>query len=353
MSKPRDGQRVVLEGDGMASVCAARLLTDAGVSCVLERNARPKLAAILLGEQTQHLLRELFPIPKADEGDEDLFEGFARISRRIVLWGDAPEPLNLPHRGVVAPEGELLARLWRRVPALASADPQQPVPAAGWRIQSTRANIAADQERCFGSRRARFALVELREGAEPEACWVESVADGWLFLLSLGGGKATLIAVGDTDTVDQLLAGSRLVATQVGRTLQEPSAPIPAYPRLLRSLVEGGRVACGTAAMSFDPLCGEGAGNAVREAFLAAALIRAGLAGADPAALANHYTMRLTQGFLRHLQICLQFYSTGGSGRFWEREGDSLRKGIQSLQAELNAMRATGFKLVDRDLVPL
>ena len=283
MFKPVSGQQVVLEGDGMASVCAARLLTDAGVACVLERNARPKLAAILLGEQTQRLLHEIFP--KSTFNEEELFTGFARISRRIVLWGEAPEPLNLPHRGVVAPEGELLTRLWRRVPALPASDPQLPT-TAGWRIQSTRTNIAPHQERSYGGREARFALVELSGDAEPEACWVESVPDGWLFLLSLGEGKATLIAVGDT--ADRLLASSRLVAGRIAQTLQPPSPPVPAYPRLLRSLVEDGTVACGTAAMSFDPLCGEGAGNAVREAFLAAGMIRAALAGADPAALAHH-----------------------------------------------------------------
>jgi flavin-dependent dehydrogenase len=177
------------------------------------------------------------------------------------------------------------------------------------------------------------------------------VPDGWLFLLSLGEGKATLIAVGDT--ADRLLASSRLVAGRIAQTLQPPSPPVPAYPRLLRSLVEDGTVACGTAAMSFDPLCGEGAGNAVREAFLAAGMIRAALAGADPAALAHHYAGRLTQGFVRHLQICLQFYSTGGSGSFWESQSDSLRHGIQELQVELSAMPPTRFKLVDRDVLPL
>jgi hypothetical protein len=46
-----------------------------------------------------------------------------------------------------------------------------------------------------------------------DACWVESVNVGWLFMLNLGGGVASLIFVGGT--ADELLAGSRLVAPRV------------------------------------------------------------------------------------------------------------------------------------------
>src|ERR1700761_8043284 len=84
---------IVLDGDGMASVCTARLLADAGLPWVRQGSVRPKLAAILMGEQTQHLLREIFP--KKNDSEPDLFEGFATISRRIVLWGDSAAPLNL------------------------------------------------------------------------------------------------------------------------------------------------------------------------------------------------------------------------------------------------------------------
>src|ERR1700710_1697836 len=80
---------VLLEGDGIAAVCVARLLTDAGVGCIRQPNARPKLAAILIGEQTQHLLRELFSATENQPGD--LFEGLVQIKRRVVLWGDAPQ----------------------------------------------------------------------------------------------------------------------------------------------------------------------------------------------------------------------------------------------------------------------
>ena len=337
---------ILLEGDGIAAVCIARLLADAGVGCVWQPNGRPKLAAILLGEQTQHLLRELFPAD--DAHPDDLFNSFLQINRRIVLWGEAPGPLELPHSGVVAPEAELLQRLWQRVPALEKSDGTRR-DGLVWRIQTFRTGVSDRPEQVFGHRVACFATVELRARSAPDACWVESVASGWLFLLPLGGGTATLIAVGDS--VESLLAKSRLAAEQVA-CIVDRSTPMPAFPRLTDTLSDSDVITCGGAAMSFDPLCGEGAGNAVREAFLAASVVRASIAGNSREALAEHYADRLRRGFLRHLQLCLQFYTTGGSGDFWKGESALLRTGIEALQLVLEKQPRMRFRLVDRDLMP-
>jgi hypothetical protein len=337
---------VLLEGDGIASVCVARLLTDAGVNCLWQPNTRPKLAAILLGEQTQHLLRELFPTTQSDPND--LFHGFVQVKRRIVLWGNASEALELPHRGVVAPEGELLRRLWQRVPPIETWD-RASHEQFSWRVQTSRTDASPRLEQNFGTREASFSIVELLPGITQDVCWVESVTHGWLFLLTLRGGRATLIAVGDT--LQSLLRSSRLVAHQINGIV-EHKASVPAYPRLTDIFVDADRITCGSAAMSFDPLCGEGAGNAVREAFLAAAIIRASLLGRPREQLADHYTDRLKRGFLRHLQICLQFYSTGGESNFWKTEAASLRAGIEQLQESIAREPAVQFRLMDRDLVP-
>ena len=339
---------VLLEGDGIASVCVARLLTDAGVDCLWQPNPRPKLSAILLGEQTQHLLRELFPTTQ--NNPSDLFHGFVQVRRRVVLWGDAPEALELPHSGVVAPEGELLQRLWQRVPPIRTFHKESPYEQFSWSVQTSRTDASSRLEQNCGNREANFAMVELLPGIAQDACWVESVAHGWLFLLALGGGKATLIAVGDAP--QPLLLSSRLVAQQINSIL-EHRASVPAYPRLTDILASTDRITCGSAAMSFDPLCGEGAGNAVREAFIAAAVIRASLLGQPREQLADHYTDRLKRGFLRHLQICLQFYSTGGESTFWKAEAASLLAGIERLQESVAREPAVQFRLMDRDLVPV
>ncbi len=343
MTTANTGRPVLIEGDGVAAVCCARLLTDAAVPCVLAKTVRPKLAAVLLGEQTQRLLRELFP---ARDGDDDLFAGFASISRRIVRWGPAAQAVDLPHLGVVVPEEELLRRLWKRVADLPLAAAEHD----GWSIFSSRGSVRDAVEFSCGSRQAFITPVELVSNAEKEACWVESVSGGWLFLLSLGEGCASLICVGET--VDRALNESTVVAPRI---LTRPAEGVraAAYPRILQPLAAPNWLACGTAAMSFDPLCGEGTGNAVREAFLAAAVVRAALAGHHAGALAAHYTSRLQQGFLRHLHICHQFYSSGGHGEFWDRESTTLQNSIRELESQSQNQLAARYRLIERSLVAI
>lgn len=336
---------VILKGDGIAAACAGRLLIDAKMNCALVAAERPKLAAILLGEQTQRLLQEIF---KTNQNGAGLFSGFTRITKRIVLWGGAKIPVVLPHAGVGASEEELLKRLWQRV----SNVHQAALVNGNWVIASYRDVCEENSalELSYGTRTARFARVKLREGAEEDACWVESVQAGWLFLLSLGDGMASLISVGGTAA--ELLEGSRLITPRIDVVLSE-SGQVASYPRMRQRLLDGRRIACGGAAMNFDPLCGEGAGNAAREAFLAAAVIQAAVDGEDVFSLGQHYTSRLMHGFQRHLQLCLQFYSSGGVGEFWQAECEALRKGLEELDQTLGSLPAARYRLVDRKLIPL
>ena len=336
---------MILKGDGIAAACAGRLLLDAKMDCALVAAERPKLAAILLGEQTQRLLQEIF---RADQDRADLFSGFMRITRRIVLWGEAKNPVVLPHAGVVVSEEELLGRLWQRVPGISNVVQTN----ESWIIASSRdaGEESSTLEWSYGTRKARFARVRLREGVEQSACWVESVHVGWLFLLSLGEGMASLISVGGTAA--ELLEGSRLVASRIEVIVSE-SGQVASYPRLRRRLLDGRKIACGGAAMSFDPLCGEGAGNAAREAFLAAAVIQAAAAGRDLVSLGEHYRSRLMHGFKRHLEHCLQFYSSGGAGEFWQTEREVLRKGLTELEHNVGSLPSAQYRLVDRKLIPL
>ncbi|HEY9137412.1 MAG TPA: hypothetical protein VIM67_04010, partial [Terriglobus sp.] len=257
---------VAVEGDGIASVCVARLLRDAGVPCHSEQQQRPKVAAILLSQATQHLLRTIFP-PTHDRND--LFEGFLPIHRRIVLWGNSKEPVDLPHLGLVASEDVLLKRLWKQAP---SEDKEDLTDTCQWKVKTFTTQSVLH----FGQRHAHIATAQLRSSAPSDACWVESVTNGWLFLLPRGEAQATLMAVGDEPTT--LLENSRLISDQLD-FLAPVSTVIPTTPQLATVLAAPGTIACGSAAMNFDPLCGEGAGNAVREAFLAAAVVRAALQG--------------------------------------------------------------------------
>jgi hypothetical protein len=330
---------VLVRGDGVAAACCVRSLSAHGLPVSVARTGRPKLAAVLLGESTQSLLTDLFM-------DKKLFAGLPRIRKRVVAWGPGAQPIVLPHSALVISEHDLLERLWARVPMPIEEKQDR----AAWEIISSRMEDPRPDERRFGSRSAFVSNVQLRTDADRESCWAESLDAGWLFLFPVHGVSACLISVGGP--APSLIAESRLIAAQVEAPITS-AAEFPAYPRILSELCGSGWLACGTAAVAFDPLCGEGVANAVREAILASAVIRAAVGGSDVESLLAHYDSRLMSGFLRHLQMCHQYYCTGGTGPFWSSELQLLRLGIEWLSERLHPQPSPRYRLVGFELVAI
>ncbi len=334
------GQTVLIEGDGIAACCCAHLLRNSGLTVKLARSARPKPPTILVSEATQLLLGDIFE-------DPNLFRGFAPIRKRIVSWGPGAVPVTLPHVALVVSEQALLDRLWPQV----TASDALPNSVADWHLFSSRSTPPLLPEEHFGSRIAQTQPARLKDSADRDACWVESLETGWLFLLPLKDGRGALISVGGTPW--EQLELSRLIRPQIAE-LQGTLSTFPAYPQILtqlcgRDLLQNPWLACGTAAMAFDPLCGEGAGNAAREAILAAAVIRASARGEVWEDLCAHYSTRLLGGFLRHLSVCRGYYADGREGPWWDYELALLDKGMDYVRAQSvhrgHLYRLKGFDL--------
>ncbi len=328
---------VHIEGDGVAAACCAQLFSESGQTFTSSRVVRPKLGAVLLSRQTVALLAEIFP-------SADLLSVGHPIQKRVVAWGPAAESITVPHSALVISETDLLGRLWAQVPVAAQST------AGEWRFLSSGASGL--QQRAFGTRVASVARAVLHREMDQSACWIESVDSGWLFLLPRGENEAaTLIAVGETPGA--LLGQSRIIAGLIG-TLEGPLAEFAAYPRIADPLCGDGWLACGAAAIGFDPLCGEGTGNAARQAYLATAIIAAIRKGEPVEDLLAHYTSRQMHGFLRHLQICLGFYQSGGSGAFWRSEAALLQQGIEWAGRDLQEhAKPPTHRLVGRLLEPI
>jgi hypothetical protein len=337
--------QVDILGDGLAACCSAYLLSRQGNEPRVQRSSRPRPARLLLNEQTQSLLRETFH-------SSDLFQHAPRIHTRIVSWGQEAQPLELPHRGVVVSEEELLTDLWRQAipdPASSSAGNTN----AAWTIASIQNTDSLPKSWQFGSRLAATAMVELTPQAADHCCWIESLPGGWLFLLPSGNRRGALVSVGYSP--GDLIEQSRLITRQISNltAVTSPAHYFPAFPQILSELSGPNWLACGSAAMTFDPLCGEGAGHAVREALLAAAVVHASEKGYATETLLNHYATRLMMGFLRHLHTCLPFYLTGGVGDFWKAEAAALQAGITWMQDRLRAGKAPLYRLVEYELQPI
>ncbi len=305
----------------MAAYCCAYLLGKAGFPVDLEPVDRQRLPVILLGDQALALIRDIFDQP-------GLFADLPRIRKRIVAWGPEAKPVALEHSAVLVSE-ELLLQGIR--PAL------RPNSDSDWTIFAARPLPAPVIEQRFGSRMATAVPVTLKESSDPAACWIESLEHGWLFLvpgwlLSVGAPAATL------------LAESRLIGPEIA-TIAPSAGEFPCYARIASPLCAPGWLACGTAAMAFDPICGDGTAHAIREAILAAAVIRGLAKGGNVEELLGHYEARLTAGFRRHLSLCRQFYVSGGTGALWMAELDAIDRGIQWSDVKLAAHASFRYQL--------
>jgi len=284
---------------------------------------RGKVPALLIGEATQRLIGNVFG---------RVLQDTARVTRRVVAWGDDAKPVELAHSAIVISEEELNHQL--------AVDGRAVEGEAEWTIYTSRPLPEGVVERGFGSRIASASAVRLREGRARDACWIESLDRGWLFLL-----PGWLLAVGAS--VEDLLAKSRLIAEAID-SIDPPKGSFPAYPRICDPLCAENWLACGSAAMAFDPICGDGVGNAIREAILASAVVKAAQRGEDVNALRGHYQARLLAGFLKHLELCRQFYAVP-TGDWWRAELEQLDRGIgwcrERLEGAQFRYQLRGFEL--------
>ena len=320
--------RILIRGDGVAARCCAHLLVRAGCPVAVQPSSRPRLPAIMLSEPAQQLIGDIFERP-------GLFRHLPSIRYRIVAWAADADPVVLDHSAVVVSEEFLLDGLGPLPESSQCAD-------AAWTVCASAPLPTEATEHRFGSRIACTARVELSNSAEATACWIESLADGWLFLIGDAPATGWLLSVGLHP--ESLLDQSTMIRSRVARA-HPPTAHFPATPRLGVPLGGRGWIACGTAAMAFDPLCGDGTAHAVREAILASAVIQAAMRGGDVDALLSHYETRLTSAFHRHLMHCHQYYSSGRGGPWWQAEAGAAARGIEWCSGRLGADPKFRFRL--------
>ena len=327
--------RIDIRGDGVAALTCSYLLQTAGCNTAIQRNTRPLLPALMVSASSQALFCDIL-------NAADALSNLPRIETRVVKWGPSAKTIALPHSAVVVSEEFLQSRIEKLVRFDCGSDDSP-----DWTIISTRPLPEASIEHPFGERTATVVLVKLQSRSIPATCWIESVDKGWLFLLPDGSGAGWLMSVGGS--VHSQLSLSEVVAAQIAH-LSESTREFPTHPRIAWPLTGSHWLACGTAALAFDPLCGDGTGHAIREAILAAAVLRAIQRGANVDELLNHYQARLVAGFKRHLSVCSEFYESGGTGPWWQAAAESTRKGLAWCDHQLNSAGDFRYRLRGFDL---
>lgn len=324
---------IAIRGSGIAASGCAHILTGAGFRVAIEHVRRPSVPTIMLSDPALELIRGVFDRP-------DLFSDRPRVRRRVVAWGGGP-PVVVPHGAAVASEAQVQAAL--AVPNATFDDP------AAFTIH-TAPPVPAGEMRVFGDRNAVAARVRLRDRAWAGEVRIEAVESGWLYLVLEAAEAGWLLGVGGP--IDALLGQSALIAPVVD-AVGAASTPFAASPRLRLPLHGDDWLACGTAALGFDPICGDGVAQSVREAILAAAVVAGIAEGGDQPALLTHYRSMLIAAMRRHLLLCAQFYANGERGEWWRAQHAALMEGhhwCTGLLAKLPEPRflLDGFRLARR-----
>jgi len=319
--------KVCVRGEGVAAMVCARLLDAAGMSVSRIGAQRTQVPSILLSAQALALLRDVY-------GQDELLAASPRVTHRVVAWGGC-DPVALPHDGIAVSE----AAIQQALEPAGRDDPTTPEP--DFTVFAT-SPLSAGEKLVFGDSEAHAVDVSLRGKGVQQECRVEALDSGWLFLLPSAPGKGWLLAFGGAP--DHLLAQSRLIAPVVALGTA-PALTFVTAPRMAVQLAGNDWLACGSAALGFDPICGDGTAQAVRQAILAAAVIRAIDEGGDADALLAHYRSMLVAAMRRHLQLCVQFYRTGGRGDWWQAQAAALESGYAACTRILAGMPEPQFVL--------
>ncbi|MFT4045967.1 MAG: hypothetical protein QM661_04645 [Solimonas sp.] len=330
---------VSIRGHGVAALCCARLLSRAGF--VAQRQVAVRTAAvpaILLGAAGLALLRDVLGLPA-------LFADRPRVIRRMVSWGGG-DPVAFPHDAVVVSGDELDAALRADIAPASESTADLTI--------HTAAPFPAGGLRHFGARRGQVARVAYLHEEDAMSCWMEAVAAGWLFCIPAGTGAGWLLAVGATP--ESLLGQSRHLGSRIALLPDaSPAAGVAGFdthPRILDALQGPDWLACGTAAVAFDPICGDGTAQAVREAILAAAAVAAIRDGQPAEAVRLHHESMLIAAMRRHLKLCGEFYLKGGKGEWWQAQLAALVEGHDWCSRRLAPRPPPRYALQGYRLVP-
>lgn len=326
----------LLRGQGVAVATAAHLLDRAGFAFCREPGLRRPVPVIMLSDPALALLRDVF-------GDAKLFADRPRIEQRVAKWGSA-KAVAMPHGAVVVSEDDIgiVLDLFPRGNIQQSNDFN-----AKFAVQAMPPFSSGETLR-FGERLSATARVTLKADAPARTCWIEAVDAGWLFLIPDGFDRAWLLAVGGSP---EALAQTAPLIGPLIDTLEPTGGQFDTSPRMLAQLAGDDWLACGTAAIAFDPICGDGTAQAAREGILAAAVIGALARGEAPALLATHYHSLLLASLRRHLQLSLPFYANGGAGRWWHEQYAAAKAGYEQTTALLAKLPEPRFSLHGFDLV--
>jgi hypothetical protein len=318
---------VKIIGNGFAAFAALRSLEKQDIpvhidSAGAEQSPRP--IPLVLDEVAARLLSELF--------GSEIFRGAQQLRRRFVNWGGETRLVSQPSLAIS--KSSLLTRIAGTLSAQARAE--KPVETNWELIASERSSTPRFGKIEFGRRMTLSCEVALEPDHDPTVSRIESGSWGWMHLFPLGDRKGCLQAtvpspfsIDPDELMESLLAQCstplrRSIAGIAGFIDVQPSSPA------ISGQVAGERtLKIGSAALRFDPLCGDGTAQSVRTGILAAASVASSSEFGRTSV--THYERRIAATFAAHLGACSSFYRSGDFGPAWKHELSDIDRAWTSM----------------------
>lgn len=317
---------VKIVGSGFAALAALQSLEQHGIPVHIERagaeqGRRP--VPLVLDEVAARLLSELF--------GTEIFRGAQQLRRRFVSWGADTRLVDQPSLAIS--KSTLLTRI---VENISTQTIEKKSGEANWTLIARERFSAPGDKIEFGRRVTLSCEVALEPSHDPSVSRIESGTWGWMHLFPLGDRKGCLQAtvlppfLSDPGELMESLLDQcsmplrRSIAGMNGSVDVQPSSPA-----ISRRIAGERALKIGSAALRFDPLCGDGTAQSVRTGILAAASIAS--SSQFGTSSVTHYDRRITATFAAHLDACSSFYANGGFGPAWQEELSEINRSDSSI----------------------
>jgi 2-polyprenyl-6-methoxyphenol hydroxylase-like FAD-dependent oxidoreductase len=333
----------VITGASVAGLTLARLLLDRGWSVALQCRASGPRPPIVIGDSTWRLLHDVWHARS----------GFLRAHhlRSRIVTTDGGYQVIADEAWVpdVALRTHLLAALTKD--ETSAADPRH------WQIDASGRGCRPRWS--AGRRTVAAAYAELRPGAPRDQRWFEPVESGWLFAAPIAHGRPDAIVQLMTpapddgsaaELLDCALASSRLTRERVV-CIRPPVSTWAGYPVIDDCWPAPRSLRIGEAAMTLDPICGDGTGYAIRGALLAAAALEAIESGDSEQLVREHVRTRLRLAFEGHLRACIETYGALTHHACWAAELHAMTEVLASLDARPASVDDLPFRLAGSQLI--
>ena len=209
----------------------------------------------------------------------------------------------------------------------------------------------------FGLRRMITAEAKLHYSHNENASLIESLDVGWVFFAPIDKNTAILQVMVPTNPdkpgviLPYLLNETTIIKKLFSKIKEDSITVFKAFPKIISPLYGSNWISIGDAAMSFDPLCGDGTGQAIRSVILTAAIINGIASGLSKNECLHHYSMRLANAFFCHLRTCIEYYSAIPSV-FWKTEINLMKRDYPyRLNAYVNFLfRLNKFNILQKEV---